>query len=125
MIVLDSSALLAIALEEPGASSVQAVAREAALSSANLAEILTVVERNGGDSEQIFLDIVALGVEITPVSTAHARMAAQIWKKYPRLNLSLGDRLCLALAFDLRADVLTSDREMTKTDLGIHVALFR
>jgi PIN domain nuclease of toxin-antitoxin system len=125
VIVLDSSALLAIALEEPGAGSVQAVAREAALSSANLAEILTVVERNGGDSEQIFLDIVALGVEIVPVSTAYARMAAQIWKKYPRLNLSLGDRLCLALAFDLHADVLTSDREMAKTDLGIHVALFR
>lgn len=125
MIVLDSSAILAIALKEPGAERVRSAASEATLSSANLAEILTVVERNGGDSEQIFSDIVALGVDIVPVSTAHARMAAQIWKAHPRLNLSLGDRLCLALAIDLRADVLTSDREMAKTALDIEVEIFR
>jgi ribonuclease VapC len=125
VIVLDSSALLAIILREPGAARVQAAIPVSILSSANLAEVLTVCERKGLNSEQIYSDITILGLPVVPLDAAHARVAAQLWRAYPRLNLSLGDRLCLALALNLGASVLTSDREMTKVGLGVSVELFR
>jgi ribonuclease VapC len=125
MIVLDSSAVLAVALREPGADRVVAAIPQSILSSANLAEVLIVAERKGIDSEQIFPAIVNLGLSIVPVEVPHARIAAQLWRAYPALNLSLGDRLCLALAINRGADVLTSDREMTKVGMGLSVELFR
>jgi PIN domain nuclease of toxin-antitoxin system len=59
------------------------------------------------------------------VTETHVRIAAQISRAHPRANLSLGDRLCLAPAFDAGAEVLTSDREMTTIGLGLTVSLFR
>jgi PIN domain nuclease of toxin-antitoxin system len=125
MIVLDSSAVLAVALQEPGAAAVHAELSDAVLSTANLAEILTVAERNGFDSDEIFRLIADLGVPLVPVGVQHARIAAKLWSAGRRLNLSLGDRICLALALEQNATVLTSDREMARLQAGISVRLFR
>jgi ribonuclease VapC len=125
VIVLDSSAVLAVALREPGAAAVHAELSDAVLSTANLAEILTVAERNGFDSDEIFRLIVDLGVPLVPVGAQHARIAAKLWSAGRRLNLSLGDRISLALALEQNATVLTSDREMTRLQAGISVRLFR
>jgi ribonuclease VapC len=125
MIVLGSSAMLAIILREPGAARVEAALPQATLSSVNLAEVLTVCVRNGLDGELIYNDIGSLGLTVVPVESVHSRIAAQISRAYPRLNLSLGDRICLALAMNTGATVLTSDREMTKVGLGASVDLFR
>jgi ribonuclease VapC len=125
VIVLDSSAVLAVALREPGAAAVHAELSDAVLSTANLAEVLTVAERNGFDSDEIFRLIADLGVPLVPVGTQHARIAAKLWSAGRGLNLSLGDRICLALALEQNATVLTSDREMTRLQAGISVRLFR
>ncbi|MBS0273945.1 MAG: PIN domain-containing protein [Proteobacteria bacterium] len=125
MIVLDSSALLAIALEEPGAERVRSVLSQSFMAAANLAEVLTVGHRKGVDAEHLFAGLLGFGVSFVDTTAVHARVAAQIWRAHPRLNLSLGDRLCLALAIDLHSGVLTSDREMAKPSLGIDVEMFR
>jgi ribonuclease VapC len=125
VIVLDSSALLAVALREAGAAAVLAEVPNAVLSTANLAEILTVVERLGFDGDEIFRLIVNLGVPLVPVAAQHARVAAKLWSAGRALNLSLGDRICLALALEQNATVLTSDREMTRLQAGVSVRLFR
>jgi ribonuclease VapC len=125
MIVLDASAVLAVALNERGAARILSALPHAILSTANLAEVLAVAERKGIDSEQVFADIANLGLGIIPVDAAHARISAQLWRAYPRLNLSLADRLCLALAINRGAEVLTSDREMTRVALGVRIELFR
>lgn len=125
MIVLDSSAVLAVALKEAGTARVLAALPQALMSAANLAEMLTVAERKGADGEGTFADVTALGLQIVAVETRHARIAAQIWRAHSSLNLSLGDRLCIALALDIGADILTSDREMTKVGMGTNVELFR
>lgn len=125
MIVLDSSAVLAIALKEPGAARVLAALPQGLMSAANLAEMLTAAERKGADGEGTFIDVTALGLQIVAVETWHARIAAQLWRAHPNLSLSLGDRLCIALALDIDADILTSDREMTKVGMGARVELFR
>jgi ribonuclease VapC len=125
VIVLDSSAILAVAFREKGADVVTGLMPQAVLSAANLAEILTVAERNDIDGEKLYLEILGSGLRILPVTQAHARIAGQIWRAHPRSNLSLGDRLCLALAFSLSVSVLTSDREMQTVGMGLSVSLFR
>lgn len=125
MIVLDASAVLAVALNEKGATRVMAAITKAVLSCANLAEVLTVAERKGIDSELVYSSLMSLGVGLVSVEVPHARIAAQLWRAYPKLNLSLGDRLCLALALSEDAEILTSDREMTKVGMGTRVKLFR
>jgi ribonuclease VapC len=125
VIVLDCSAVLAIALKEPGSARVLATVPQAILSAANLAEVLIVVERKGGDADQIGADIENLGIPIVPIEKTHAEIAAKIRRAYPTSNLSLGDCLCMALAVERNCEVLTSDREMTKVALGITVTLFR
>ena len=125
MIVLVCSAVLAIALKEPGSPRVLAALPQAVLSAANLAEVLIVIERKGGDADQINADIENLGIPVVPIEKAHARIAAKIRRAHPTLNLSLGDCLCMALAIERNCEVLTSDREMTKVALGVTVTLFR
>jgi PIN domain nuclease of toxin-antitoxin system len=125
VIVLDSSAVLALAFGERGAARILAAIPQCILSSANLAEVLIVAERKRVDSERTFAAITSLGLPVVPVEVAHARIAAQLWRAYPTANLSLGDRLCLALAINLGAEVMTSDREMTKVGMGLTVTLFR
>ncbi|MEI9994759.1 MAG: PIN domain-containing protein [Rhizomicrobium sp.] len=123
--MLDSSAILAVALREPGADAVVRIAASALMSSANLAEVLLVASRKGLDSEAICHDVLGLGLDIVPVTIGHARIAAQIWRAHPTLNLSLGDKLCLALAFDKNAEIMTSDREMTRVGMDLTITLFR
>jgi PIN domain nuclease of toxin-antitoxin system len=125
VIVFDSSAVLAVALNERGADRVLAAVPEAILSAANLAEVLIVAERKGLESELVFAAVTNLGIEIVAIEAAHARIAAQLRRAYPALNLSLGDKLCLALALNRGAEVVTSDREMTKVGMGLRVELFR
>jgi PIN domain nuclease of toxin-antitoxin system len=125
VIVLDSSAILAVAFEETGADIVTSLMPQAVLSAANLAEVLTVAERNDIDGEKLYLEILSSGLRIIPVTQVHARIAGQIWRAHPRSNLSLGDRLCLALAFSLNVSVVTSDREMRTVGMGLSINLFR
>jgi len=123
--VLDSSAVLAVAFGETGASAVLSVAPSALLSAANLAEVLTVAERKNVDSDKVFHEILGLGVTIVPVTDSQAIMAAKLWLLARSLNLSLGDRICLALAIERNVEVLTSDREMTRIAVAVPVTLFR
>ncbi len=123
--VLDSSALLAVLLGETGSDRVVAILPGAAMSAANLAEVLTKVEQRGLDSEAAYGHVLALGVQIIPVEPLHARLAAKISRAPRSLNLSLGDRLCIALAIALGSEVLTSDRAMAQFRAGTNVHLFR
>ena len=125
MIALDSSAVLAVALREPGADVVMRAIPQSVLSAANLAEVLIVAERKGGNAETAYRDILDLGLHVVSATHTQARIAAQISGAYPKLNLSLGDKLCLALALDIGAEVLTSDREMTKVGLDLTIRMFR
>ena len=49
----------------------------------------------------------AFDLVVEPVTEADAELAATCWQGQP--SLSLGDRLCLALASRLNAKVLTAD----------------
>lgn len=125
MIVLDSSAILAVLLAEPGAHNVVASFHDGVLSTVSLAEILSKAERKGIDSEEAYARILAYGLRIVPVEEQHARIAAKISLAPRELDLSLGDRLCIALAVALNCALLTSDRGMLRLPVGIPIRSFR
>jgi ribonuclease VapC len=125
VIVLDSSAILAVLLAEPGARNVVSSFPEGVLSAASLAEILSKAQQKGINSEDAYDRIVAYGLRIVPVETQHARIAAKISLAPRELDLSLGDRLCIALALALKCELLTSDRGMLRLPVGIPIRSFR
>ena len=125
MIVLDASAILAVILKEPGAARVEAAFDHAVISAATLTEILTKTYQRGLDSEGSYRRILNFGINIVPVTTKQARIAAEISRAPRELDLSLGDRLCIALAISLNCELMTSDRGMSEFKAGIPVTRFR
>ena len=121
MIVLDSSALLAVLLDEPAAAGILPRLSGALMSTVNLAETLGRMGAEGLDPAEYAVEIAGLGVIATPVSEAHALDAARLRPTTRHLGLSLGDRLCLALARERNLPVLTMDRQWLRHDFGVPV----
>ena len=130
-IVLDSSAVLAMILEEPGGVRVDELLDECGrgaeleilISSVNWCEVLTRMERAhqaiaGGD-----LLAALAGVEIVPFGKFEAEHAARL--STIDLSLSLGDRACLALATARNAAAWTADRAWAQMNLGVRLEMLR
>ena len=113
MTVLDASAVLAYVKGEPGADAVQAELSRSVIGAANLSEVLSKFE---GDAEASLVEalLVAQGVTVEPVTREDARQAARLGAERPAL--SLGDRLCLALAHRRGEPALTADRAWGQGD---------
>ncbi len=108
MTVLDASALLAFVQGEPGAEVVEAEIEDAVIGAANWSEVVQKVLSRGGDLAILKALLQSYRVQIVPVSQEDAEEAALIWS--PSGGLSLGDRLCMALADRLQQPILTADR---------------
>jgi ribonuclease VapC len=128
MAVLDASAVLAYLLNEPGEDVVtEAIAADAAMSSINLAEVMTRLVRDGAspnDAEDI---LAALPVTIHAFDDATALQAGAMVAVTRKFGLSLGDRACLALARRENLSVLTGDRVWAEAGplVGVTVILIR
>jgi PIN domain nuclease of toxin-antitoxin system len=96
--VLDSSAVLAVLLAEPGAERVMPALPGALLSAVNLAEIIGKLAERGMPAEAARTAIAAIGVELVDFDAAQACLAGALRPDTRAAGLSLGDRACLALA---------------------------
>ena len=127
MIVLDASALIALIKDEPGAEVVsrEAASNDATISSVNYAEALQKAARVGVPAEQVDIALESLGITVSPFGRLDARLAASFFRHGS--NLSLADRVCLALARSLSSPAYTADRpwETWADDLGVEVRLIR
>lgn len=122
MIVLDTSAILAIVLREPAAGAVAARLAEAdgvVVSAGTLAEILVVADRRG------VRDLVAdaldrIGVEVVPVGAAEAAAVADAYARWGRgvhpAGLNFGDCFAYALAAARQAPLLYVGEDFAATD---------
>lgn len=108
MIVVDASALLAFLQGETGAARVEEVLDEAVVGAANWSEVAQKVRAAGADWGVASGLLLSYRLRVEPVSLRDAEAAAKSWKRGS--GLSLGDRLCLALAGRLDLPVLTADR---------------
>jgi ribonuclease VapC len=124
-VALDSSAILALLLSEPGGSRVAPVLHNGVLSTVNLAEVHTVLLRRGEDSITAWKKLTALPFEVCPLTQQQARLVAELEASTKRFGLSLGDRACLALAIERKAKVYTTDRTWKSLSLGIEVEVIR
>lgn len=125
MVVLDSSAILALLLAEPGAEMVEPVIRGAEVSIVNFCEVLTKTAEAGGDIQATDAILISYGIRIRAFRETHAIEAARLRPLTMDLGLSLGDRACLTQGLMSALPVLTADRQMAKADIGIDIRLIR
>jgi ribonuclease VapC len=109
-VVLDSSAILALLLGEPGADKVAARIHEATVSCVNLAEVVGYYAKFGASEDQIRALLRSLPLSTAPFDEADAYRAGLLRPLGERAGLSLGDRACLSLAWFRRAPAMTADR---------------
>lgn len=126
MTVFDAQALIAFLVEEPAASEVDALLRDPSspsrVGAANLAEVVDVLERRWGQSQDEISQridlLVAAGLEIVKVDEGIARVAGRIRAThYHRVErrISLADCLALATAAWLDDRLATSDPSLVRT----------
>lgn len=106
-VVLDASAILAFVHDEDGAGVVEEVLGGAHCSAANWSEVAQKVYAEGRDWSLVRSLLISFGIEVEPVLIQDAEWAARRWRRGE--DLSLADRLCLALAERLDVDALTAD----------------
>lgn len=126
-VVLDSSALLALLFQEPGADKVAEVLGHALMSTVNITEVLTELhDRKASPS-----DIAGVRGLVDRIEVAYdlkqAALAAELRAATRVRGLSLGDRACLGLAKSVGLPAMTGDRAWMPVAraVGIEVQLIR
>ncbi len=124
-VVLDSSALLCLLNGEPGADRVAAILSDAIVGAVNLAEVMAKLREYGLDAGEARAALGELPLDIHPFSAEQALASGDLRPVTRALGLSLGDRACLALAAELDAVALTTDRDWLRLDIGVKVETVR
>lgn len=129
MIVIDTSALMALLLDQPSADAVAAALEHSpdlSISAATVAEALIVARRRGVGAPMAAL-ITGLGaviVPVTPDSAGHVADAYDRWGKGVRpAGLNFGDCFAYALAEATPCALLFVGEDFARTDIQSAAAL--
>jgi ribonuclease VapC len=125
--VLDSSAILAILLDEPERATFTRLVEEdqrRLVSAATLVEVSIVIEsRKGEPGRQLlerFLDLTT--AEIMPVTADHADLACDAFRRYGKgrhpAGLNFGDVFAYVLAKTAGEPLLFKGNDFTRTDIA-------
>jgi PIN domain nuclease of toxin-antitoxin system len=124
-VVLDTSAILALLQQEPGAGLVLGLTGDALISAVNAAEVLTKLVRDGIDLADARSDLEGCVQAIVDFDAEQGATAAGLIRHTQPLGLSLGDRACLALGLRMGCPVYTADRVWAQLQVGVDVRLIR
>jgi ribonuclease VapC len=126
--VVDSSALLAVLLQEASAQAV-ALALERGtqrlLSAASLLETAIVIESRKGEVGGRELDLLLYRsmIEVVPVDRDQAELARRAWRQFGKgrhpAGLNYGDCFAYALARTRRLPLLSVGEDFAKTDVEL------
>jgi ribonuclease VapC len=125
--VLDTSALLALLLDEPEAEDFRLAVEEDAtrlVSAATLLETALVIEARKGDPGGRELDTLVQKAEviIVPVEAEHVAEARRAYRRFGKgrhaAGLNFGDVFAYALARVSGEPLLFKGDDFTKTDIG-------
>jgi PIN domain nuclease of toxin-antitoxin system len=125
VIVLDTSALVALLCREPGHEVVASHWAEACISVVNLSETLARMAREGVEPRALKQHLDDLGLGIIDFDPAQAVIAGEIREHARSHGVGLADCCCLALALHMARPVLTADRPWLRLGLGVQVTLIR
>ncbi len=125
--ILDTSALLAILLNEPEAPSFASRIEDASegvrMSAASYLEASIIIDRSSDAVRRAMLDtfIAEFEISIEPVTPEQAKIARQAFREFGKGNhpaaLNFGDCLTYALAQVRREPVLFKGNDFSRTDL--------
>ena len=115
--VLDTSAVLALLFLERGHENVEPILAKSAISTVNVAEVLTKLVQDKVNLDQATNELFNLNLRIIDFSIPQAIKAATLRPFTKHLGLSLGDRACLAVAILEHATAVTADRAWASLDL--------
>lgn len=110
--VLDASAIIAFLQGEPGDEVVRQAlhAGDCVVSAANQTEVIAKALDRGVDPDAIKIILAELAYTVIDIKADDGAQAGWMRSETRKIGLSLGDRLCLAVAQRLKAPVLTADR---------------
>ncbi len=124
--IVDTSALLAVLLDEPQAGRILEAIVDAPsprMSAANWLEVAMIVEEKGGRLASLRLDefIRTAGIGIAPVTVEQAQAARNAWRYFGRhkhsARLDFGDCFAYALAKTSGEKLLFSGEGFSRTDI--------
>jgi len=125
--IVDSSALVAVALNEPDAASFAATLNRTAnpaISAANYLEASIVIDRSRNPlASRIFDELVReVGLTIEPVTAEQARIAREAYRDFGKgsghpAGLNFGDCFAYALAKDRGEPLLFKGDDFSQTDV--------
>ena len=98
---------------------------EHTLSTVNLAEVASGFNERGMPEDTLRDLLNELDMDLVGFDVESARATGELRRATKPQGLSLGDRVCLALAQARGAIALTADRSWTMLDLGIAVECIR
>lgn len=124
-VVLDASALLALAFGEPGGDIVAQRLDGAHVSAVNLSEVSTRLIESGLPADGVRRRLSQLSVAVDAFEGDQLWRCAALRARHRRDGLSFADCACLALGAERALPVLTGDRRWTELDHGVDVELFR
>ena len=122
--VIDSSAILALVLQETGEDEVAKLIRDCVISPINLVESLSKAALKGLDPDLVRTRLLEGGLRVADLSTLEL---AGVVALHPlaRVDVSLADRFCLALAIERRLPVVTADRPWASLGLPVELRFIR
>ena len=123
--VLDSSAIVAFVMHEPGSENLGPSLKGSLISAVNLSETINALERRGGMLTQITSNLEELGIIVVEFDAALAVQTAALAGPSRHAGLSLGDRACLALATREQLPAVTADRAWSRVRVGVEIQLIR
>jgi ribonuclease VapC len=128
-IVLDSSAILAHLLQEPGAEAVLEAIEDADrmvhVSSVNLCEVSSKLVVIGVSASLVAMNMQPFLKYVVSFDAQQALFAGEVARLTRPFGLSLGDRACLALASTRGATAWTTDTDWKRLKVGVKVRLLR
>jgi ribonuclease VapC len=123
--VIDASAVLALAKNEPGSQRVARRIRHCLLSAVNLAEVVSRLHRYSIPIEQARGDVLAFVNAVVPFDEEQAQLAGVLHAQTRALKLSYADCACLSLATSRQLPVITADRKWEEANLDLRLEFIR
>jgi ribonuclease VapC len=125
--VVDTSAVIAALMDEPGGDLVFERAQDCIISTVNLAEVFGFAAQRNHPPQLVDAFLDETGMTVMPFSRELAATAGKYAAITRSAGLSLGDRCCLALAASLGIPTLTGDRPWLQfaEPLGVTIEMIR